>query len=707
MLLLLLIFALIIGGYNYLTDSERVRDKAQSYLSEVLGGKVEVRSATLSIFQGLRVDGVNVYVDPEGNKAPDSLIFSAQSFILKYDPRTLLRGEIEASQIIAQKPRVYLTENLQHPGEWNFHRLGASRTRKLKPNVDNGENPPIPLPEVLLRNARVDMSEFDGKTTRTVGAMSIDGQLSPVGEGNRYHFEMQAHSAQGIGPYASGSIALNTQEVHAQLKNLDFMRDLRPMFPAEPRAFCELVGLAGLIDVPEMSYTPPRNGQKASFHVDVQLRGVTLHVPPEYWLSKEDIRQLNLKRVAGEPAASPAPITLTQGGGQFIFNEAGVAVKDLSGRVENNDITVNGRLDGYGTDAPASLVIASPQGKDIFIPPNPPWADSLPKFVRDIYQDIQPTGTCRLLLHVDRRIPGTAPAVSGQVDIVNGAFCYRHFSYPVREASGAIAFGPEPSRGGDFVKIINFRGRGMKGGPNENMWVVANGEIGPITSDHSDPKVKVVVTGNNLCSEPALAAAYPPEISNALSIFDAEKKGQFPQYRGSFTLTLIHNAAGHWTFDTDVDLDDASGRLVGFPYPLDHVKAEKVHVRDGYVDIENAHLRRPDGAEMDVSGRVVWGEGGRRIRKLSVAPILSSFARQAVAEPPEKVDLMVRVKNVPCCRPMPRSKLMSSGCQLKGRWLSSGKTSFAGPIIDCPSASPSSTRPSQSIIPPMPSFLIQ
>ena len=50
---------------------------------------------------------------------------------------------------------------------------------------------------------------------------------------------------------------------------------------------------------------------------------------------------------------------------------------------------------------------------------------------------------------------------------------------------------------------------------------------------------------------------------------------------------------------------------------------------------------------MDVSGRVVWAEGGLRIRKLALAPILSSYARQSVAEPPEKLDMMVRVKNVP------------------------------------------------------------
>src|SRR2546423_10274016 len=124
MFLLLLLFTLIIGAYNYLTDARRVRSMAENSLSEIIGGKVEVQSATLSIFEGLRLDGVKVYVDPKGNYAPDSLIFSAQSFVLQYDPRTLLAVQIDLSQIIAPKPHVYITENLDPPAHVKLDLLG-------------------------------------------------------------------------------------------------------------------------------------------------------------------------------------------------------------------------------------------------------------------------------------------------------------------------------------------------------------------------------------------------------------------------------------------------------------------------------------------------------------------------------------------------------------------------------------------------------
>jgi len=110
MLALLVLLCLIIGAYAYITDSERVRGMAQSYLSSLVGGPVEVGGATLSIFEGLRLDDVKVYVDDQ--RTSDSLLFSAQTFLIKYDPRTMIAGHLEASEIVAQKPQVHLAENL-------------------------------------------------------------------------------------------------------------------------------------------------------------------------------------------------------------------------------------------------------------------------------------------------------------------------------------------------------------------------------------------------------------------------------------------------------------------------------------------------------------------------------------------------------------------------------------------------------------------
>lgn len=63
MILALTVLLLIIGGYAYLTDAQRVEALAESYLSRVLNARVEVGSANLSIFEGLRLDDVVVYVD--------------------------------------------------------------------------------------------------------------------------------------------------------------------------------------------------------------------------------------------------------------------------------------------------------------------------------------------------------------------------------------------------------------------------------------------------------------------------------------------------------------------------------------------------------------------------------------------------------------------------------------------------------------------
>src|SRR6185503_20324838 len=118
-----LLFALlcgIIGAYWYITDSVRVRGLAEDYLTQLLGGPVTVRDATLSIFEGLRLDEVRVYADRSGR--PDSRLFAASSFIIEYNPAALLNGRIEATRIIAIEPRLYFAEDAD-TGAWNYDRL--------------------------------------------------------------------------------------------------------------------------------------------------------------------------------------------------------------------------------------------------------------------------------------------------------------------------------------------------------------------------------------------------------------------------------------------------------------------------------------------------------------------------------------------------------------------------------------------------------
>ena len=99
MIVLLTVLVLCMGGYWWITDPTRVRDMAESYLSDLLGGPVHVERASLSVFEGLKLFDVTLKVD--NAKTPDSLLFVADVFDIQYDPASLLQGRLEATRIIA------------------------------------------------------------------------------------------------------------------------------------------------------------------------------------------------------------------------------------------------------------------------------------------------------------------------------------------------------------------------------------------------------------------------------------------------------------------------------------------------------------------------------------------------------------------------------------------------------------------------------
>src|SRR5438105_2382992 len=80
----------IILAYCYLTDANRVKRMCESYLSQIAGGHVKVHGATLSIFEGLRLDRVSVRIDNPGEF--DSTLFDVQTVLIKYNPESILSG---------------------------------------------------------------------------------------------------------------------------------------------------------------------------------------------------------------------------------------------------------------------------------------------------------------------------------------------------------------------------------------------------------------------------------------------------------------------------------------------------------------------------------------------------------------------------------------------------------------------------------------
>lgn len=603
--LLLIVLCLLIGGYDYLTDSTRVRDMAQSYLTRLIGGRVDVGSARLSIFEGLRLDNVSVHVDEDGDPA-DSVIFNAQTIVVLYDPRSMLAGQLEATQIIAEKPRVLLAVN-SSDNSWNYHRLSRLRAKRPRPVLPS-QAPTAPLPEVLLRNARLEMSEVvDGKLVER-GSMALDGQVLPSADGQHFSFQLQSRGSEGIGPYVTGTVDTMTGEMDANLRNFefgqdwDFGHDVQKMLPAAVRDWWQRHELAGRLDIPVVRYVPGRDRTPPRFRVETDLNGVTLAVGPEEWGG-----EALAPTTAASQSSQEKTISLRQVSGVLIFTESGLEVNDLTGRVENNGVRVSGHYSGYGPTAPFQLRISSLHTENIYIPASPRYVESLPQGVREFYNSLRPQGTARIDVELERPTEAGRPIVSGRVEIVNGQFSFDHFPYPLREATGKIVFGPDRNNENETVHIIGVRGRGLATGPNHDSYVTVEGSIGPLIPD-TDPAVDVRVSGSAVSAEPALQEAFPPEVRQALRLLGGNGQ-DYPLYFGDF-VTRAHNPGGrngHWTFDTDVSLNDASGAVVGFPYPLHHVRGN-LKVRDGYVDVEHMQAQRGESS-VDIDGRVAWGAG--------------------------------------------------------------------------------------------------
>lgn len=693
MSVLLVTLSLVIGGYTYLTDSNRVRTMAQGYLSHLLGGRVEIGGATLSIFEGLRVDDVKVHVDPDRGK-PDSLLFSAQAFVVNYDPRKLIRGQLDATEIVAQKPHVYLTLTQQPGGDqWNYQRFG--RNQPPQPEAAKGPTT-LTLPSVLLRNAVVEISEVKAGKRYKMGSIDIDGQLTPAGDGEHYQFQMQSRGiSEGLGPWANGTIATKTGDLSAHLRNVEFSDDFRSMFPADLRDWWERHELSGKVESVDLFYAPARNGGKARFSVRTTVRGITLAVHREEWSSHEEVlRWQRLRdgialldgayRLAGyatsaaevgssdSPIAAildmsdTAPVRLREVTGSFNFNQDRIDVDGLLVRVGTGDadnpgasnaLIASGHIDGYSPDAPAHMEVRSTDPNGMYFPNHPRFVDSLPADVRQIFNDLRPQGSCRVTATVDRLNPGEAPRIGVEAEIVDASFFFHEFPYAFQGATGKVVFRRDPFSGKSYVYVTDMHAHGTAGGPNAQALISVSGRVGPIGPEYPEPGFEMRATGTHVRSEPALLAAMPPDVRIALKTFDAPGKGQYPQFLGNFVCDLNRPPGKHQRVDfvCDIDIQDAAGRVVGFPILLRHAHG-KVQVHDGYADVLG--VTAGEGAtRATVSGRVRWAEA-------------KTFRNQ-----PLDLDLKVSVRNMPL-----NDELVAAVPPEDAVWL---KKLGLGGVLDC------------------------
>src|SRR4051812_20920294 len=475
----LVLLSAVIITYWYLTDSRRVRSMAQDYLSKLTGGHVEVRNATLSIFEGLRLDGVTVRVDDPADRRADSLVFKAETFLIKYNPQSILSGRLEATQIVALDPQVFLCEDLD-AGAWNWQR----RTERERATTRKAEPQPMKFPEILLRNAQINYSRIrDGRVLRDHGLMEIEGSLKPLEERGAFAFAVQSRGeGDSIGPAIKGQFNVDSKTIAASLENFRFGKEIEVMLPEQVRAWWVAHGLSGTLNIPTFSLKAGTKEERSHFRIETDLRNVTLDIQPEEWLSREENGRLSAMRESMALMKSmgldrngfvthlqkqfdPSMIELDKVAGRFIFTEDGIEIDRVSGWVEKNPFQINGRIRGYSAQAAATIEV---RGDNVTIPHSPRYLNSMPPAFREIYDHLRPEGDGNLWVKIDRASAGAKPMVSGRIDITDGKIAFDEFPYPLRKIKGMISFGWDERSGMDRVDV-NMRGLGIADGPNKDV----------------------------------------------------------------------------------------------------------------------------------------------------------------------------------------------------------------------------------------------
>jgi len=639
----------VILTYWVLTDAHRVREMAEDYLSKLTGGQVEVKGATLSIFEGLRLDGVTVQVDD--SRRPDSTVFKAQTILIKYNPQSILSGRLEATQIVALDPQVFLCEDIDR-GRWNWQRA----TREERATTQGVPGPRMKFPEILLRNAQLSYSRIrDGKLLVERGLMEIEGSLTP-GDDGAFTFKVQSRGeADSKGPVVEGHFNVDSKMVEASLRDFSFGKDIEVMLPEQVRRWWNDHGLSGSLDIPRFYMKPGKRNEKSRFRIETNLKEVTLDIRPEEWLSRDEVNRLAAMRgavsamrglgldtngfVSGvEGLFNPSTIELDRVAGRFVFTEDGIDVEHVSGRVEDTPFQIKGHIDGYSPQAAASITV---EGKNVTIPHTPRYLNAMPPDFRELYDHLRPEGDGALWVQIDRPSLGAKPTVMGRIDIVDGRIRFDEFPYPLERIKGAIRFGWDPQLRMDTVDV-EMHGMGASDGPNKAVPVTVKGWVGPL--GHGDSEFNFWVMTDGVTSEPALTNAYPPPVREALKIFDAAGKGELPKYHGGF-VAHVHRPYGYrqrWSIGVDVDLDDAQGRLSVFPYPVEHLKA-MLHITEDHVDIFRAGVVKGD-ADFDVNGVVRFGKDRPIDPRLRLTAHNIPIDRDLLAAlPPDRREWLTRI----------------------------------------------------------------
>lgn len=631
---LLVVLTTIIIVYLHVTDPTRVRLFAQKYIANMTGGSVTIGRASLSIFEGLRLDNLRISTMEGGHPTP---LLDAKSFQVHFDLRALLAGHFAAEQVLALEPHVYFVEDVDH-NQWSFQRL------ERPPAKPGPSGPPVKtggvmFSEMLVRNARIDYAQIINGVRSEVGTLNFEGQIAP-GDQNLYRFRMQSRGGDSATfPIAEGWLKPDGSQVGLVVRDVAFVDEIKTILPAVVRRFWEEHHLAGRMSQTRVNYFRKPDG-KAGFKVETVLDNVKMTLPPTAWMGVQESDRIrrwqSACRIMSSPALggsavansignamTPSGLQFDQVDGTFVFTDEKITIDEVVARFENNRFKVTGDIGGYDTGAAMNVRVESLKKQNIFIPESPAYIASMPWPVQQIYYRFHPQGGCAFWFHARRAAGQHKPVLDGEIAIKDASFIFDRVPYPLQHGYGTIRLGTDAATGEQTLELASIRVRGIDGGANENASLQITGNISPLDERAG---FDIRIAGHNLKSEPRMIQSLPPLTRAAVEGLDPQHTGKLPAFDCDF-VSDVSSAIGvrkPVIATTTLNVTHASGAIKDFPYPLRDASAVMT-VYDDHLDLTSLKTKHGNAA-LALSGTINWQRRDPATHALIVQPDLHIVA---------------------------------------------------------------------------------
>ncbi len=578
--------------YRHYTDPERVRAVAEDYLQSYVTGRVTIGSATVSLFNGVRLFDVSISQPPQSTEVGNRPVFSCEEIEISHSPLAALVGRLEIRSLVAFEPTCTIVHNAA---------VGTTNLPELFHGVGGGTAlSTVSLPTVELRNARVRVLDRRSDGDHEVENLRLTVRGRPSRKDARL-YDVVWQGTEDSAARGHSQIDLRTGCPRNVFGGLPAMSVEAVMLAVNATydgagALRDLLGLGGKVRARDYNLIDDSSSDRPrSVTIDLQDATVSIPIDDEDASHPLNRRYLRFNDVNGTVQFTTEEIRATFTGS--FYGSACEVSAVLRGGLDEwtslDDVDFEAELSvtelqlprpDSGTDSGTDS--GAPEEQRRFI-------NAWPRLAR-FYERYDPTGPVDLTLAVVKRAGEEESLVLRRAVVIarGTSASYHRFPYRIDKLTGNVELTPN----GVWIRRLC--------GEHAGGTICVDGSL-EHPGKHAAADIKV--TGRNVPIDDRLLDSLKPNYRKICEEFSPEGT-----INVAVTLTRPSGTPGDgpapWNRSTTVTFDDLRASYEKFPYPVEGLTGTLRLDRDRFeiVDLSG----RSGDARIDLSGALECDASG-------------------------------------------------------------------------------------------------